>query len=526
MEIPVYGLAGLDDVEELDGIFKKIKKAVQTTKSAEPRKAKTTGRAFKKFAEKIKNSKLKALTVQRHKNTLRGIEGIYNVAAAKIAAGTATDKTKADFKKARVLLTLEETDYDAFRLASIYMPYVTDIDDVSGAYYFPSQELAEVAAAGEEELIEYANSPYANELGKIKLFKKIGKAIKKAAKTVTKAVKTVAKATANTAKAAVKSTVNAVKATANLTKAGIQAATGQKSKAKETLKKAASQAKSAVVNPIKQAAKDTKSLVKDTIVEPTKTFVIDPVKNTVKIAGKVFKVIFIKINPITVLIRNSLRGLVALNFRGMASRLFLGTFTKKQAEDAGYTTEQWEKAKTAYKRIVKLYKKMGGKAEKIEKAIKNGSQRKAFMGAKGSYKIDLPSEDSNAEVTELGDPATVATMVSACIGILTTIFGWIAGIVSKKKQEQEAKEQQRKEEEERKKNAELYEVDANGNLILDQYGRPIPKGQIDADRMAAAAMSAEQENKKKKTLKTALIIGGVGLAALMLFKGSKGKKRR
>ena len=164
--------------------------------------------------------------------------------------------------------------------------------------------------------------------------------------------------------------------------------------------------------------------------------------------------------------------------------------------------------------------------QEVEKAIKNGSQRKAFLGAKGSYKIDLPNEDSNAEVTELGDPATVATMVSACIGILTTIFGWIAGIVSKKKQEQEAKEQQRKEEEERKRNAELYEVDANGNLILDQYGRPIPKGKIDADRMAAAAMSAEQENKKKKTLKTALIIGGVGLAALMLFKGSKGKKRR
>ncbi len=528
MEIPVYGLSGFGEITELTDYpelgklkFKGFKKIAAAAKQQQP------GSGFKKVVSRMKNAALRKKMTEKHVANLRGLEGIYNTAAAKIAAGTATPENVTDYKKAKILLSLESTDYDCYRLASIYMPYVCGFDDFDGGYLFPSRELAEIAAAGEEEFLAYANSPGATELGKIKIFKKIKNAVKKAAKAVGGAVKSAAKAVANTTKAAVKATINTVKATANLTKAGIQAATGQGAKAKETLKKAGSQAKAAVTEPIKQAVKDTKDLTQKTIIEPTKTFVIDPIKNTVKIAGKVFKVIFVKLNPVTILIRNSLRGLIALNFRGFATKLAVGTLTQQQAAEAGYDSAAWEKAKKAYERVVKLYTKMGGKKDKIEKSIKNGAKRKPLFGAKKDTKVDLSPDSSDNEAT-LGDPATVATMIAACTSALVAIAGWIAGIVANKKQEKKEKEEERKREEEKARNAELYETDVNGNPIVDEYGRPIPKGQIDADRAAAAAAAQAPENADKKKTKTGLIIAIAAAAgvALLAMSGGKGKKRR
>lgn len=532
MEIPVYGLSGFGEVTELTEypelgklkIFKKIAAAAKLQKQQQP------GNGFKKVVSRMKNAALRKKITEKHVKTLRGLEGIYNTSAAKIAAGTATPENVTDYKKAKILLSLESTDYDCYRLASIYMPYVCGFDDFDGGYLFPSRELAEIAAAGEEEFLAYANSPGATELGKIKIFKKIKKAVKKAAKAVGGAVKSAAKAVANTAKAAAKATVNTVKATANLTKAGIQAATGQGAKAKETLKKAGSQAKAAVTEPIKQAVKDTKELTQKTIINPTKTFVIDPIKNTVKIAGKVFKVIFVKLNPATILIRNSLRGLIALNFRGFATKLAVGALTQQQAAEAGYDSAAWEKAKKAFERVVKLYTKMGGKKDKIEKSIKNGAKRKPLFGAKKDTKVDLPPDSSDNEAT-LGDPATVAAMIAACTSALVAIAGWVAGIVANKKQEKKEKEEERKREEEKARNAELYETDVNGNPIVDEYGRPIPKGKIDADKAAAAAAAAAAqapENADEKKKKTGLIIAIAAAAgvALLAMSGGKGKKRR
>lgn len=526
MEIPVYGLSGFGEVTELENYpeLGKLKFKNVYKRAAQP------GNGFKKVVSRIKNAAVRKAMTERHVANLNGLTGIYNTTAAKIAAGTATPENVTDYKKAKILLSLESTDYDCYRLASIYMPYVCGFDDTDGGYLFPSQELAEIAAAGEEEFLAYIDKPGATELGKIKLFKKIKNAVKKAAKTVGNAAKSVAKATVNTVKAAAKSTVNAVKATANLTKAGVQAVTGNGAKAKETLKKAGQQAKSAVTEPVKQAAKDTKSVITNTVVNPTKTFIIDPVKNTVKIAGKVFKVIFVKLNPVTVLIRNSLRGLIALNFRGFATKIAVGSLTQQQASEAGYDSAAWEKAKKAFERVVKLYTKMGGKKDKIEKSIKNGAKRKPLFGAKKGTKIDLPPDSSDEEAS-LGDPATVAAMIAACTSALVAIAGWIAGIVANKKQEKKEKEEERKREEEKKRNAELYETDVNGNPIVDEYGRPIPKGQIDADKAAAAAAAAagtgtgDDSDKKKKT---GLIIAAAAAGVLLfaLSGKSKGKKRR
>ena len=394
------------------------------------------------------------------------LNGLYESTLSKIYSGTATKKDKLDYRKTQVLVTLKGVDYNGYRLAGLLMPYVTDIDEM-GNYYFDNEEIANIAANGENELVA-AELRGADEITLGKLFKKIGKALKKAAKKVasgvkkvakatTTAVKTVAKQTAKVTKAAVKSTANAVKATANVVKAGAQAAVGRGSAAKATLKKAGNQIKSAVVEPVKTTAKATTEVVKKavvqpvatavkvTVVEPTKTAVkatAQAVKKMVQIGGKMFKVIFVKLNPVTVLMRNSLRLLVAINFMGMATRLMVGKMTQTAAEQAGYTKEMWEDAKKAYNRVVKFFTKMGGKEKNIEKAIANGSKKKALF--KKDYKPDskiVETDEDNAALSGfspivngidgLGDPVTVGSALAAVGAFFAKIWGWIKNIVPK-----------------------------------------------------------------------------------------------
>ena len=507
MEIPVYGLSGIDNGKH------RFKRA-----------AKRDGKPFKQFADMIKNPAVKNMIVAKHRKKIAALEGIYNFNAAKVKNGNATRRDRAELKKAKILLTLEATDYDAFRLASIYMPYVSDIDDNDGGYYFTNPEVAQIAAAGEEEFVAYLNSPAPTELGKLKIFKKIGNAFKKATKAVGKAVKTVAKATAkatkavakataNTVKAAAKSTVNAVKATANLTKAAAQAVTGKGAKAKETLKKAASQVKAAAVQPIKQAAKDTKNVVKDTAKATAaivKATVVDPLKQTIKIAGKIFKVLFIKINPLTIMIRSSLRGLMALNFCGMATRLAVGFMTQSEAEAEGYSKESWEKAKKALEKFKKLFKKMGGNEDKLVKSIKNGAKKKPLFkkDINKNTKVNFASGDQG-ETTLQGDPATIIAMIAACIGILTTIWSWVSSIVAQKKQQKAQKKQEEEqkrlqEEAQRQAEEEQKQYEAQQQLALQQAAEAQAAAQAQAEEEAAA-----KKERNKKLIKWALIGGAV-----------------
>lgn len=514
MSIPVYGLSGIGE---------------ETAAHI------SDGRSFSQYAARIADSKRRAAIIDAHRSSMRGLEGIYNASVKKIGTGTATAKDAADFKKARVLIALADTDYDAYRLASIYMPYVVDIDDLDGGYIFPTQQLADVAAWGEQQVVDYLNRPGATELGLQGLFKKIGNAVKNAAKSVAKAVTTTAKTVAKATTAAVKSTANVVKATANVVKAGAQAVTGNTSAAKQTLNKAGSQVKSAVVDPAKTVVSNTKALVKDTIVEPTKTMVkdtIDITKETVKIAGKVFKVLFIKINPVTVMIRSSLRGLLSLNFLGFATRLGVALMSEPAALAAGYSKEKYIEASKALDKLKKLFKKMGGDTDKLVKSIKNGKTKKPLFSKdiRPEQKVKFANGDDGE--TTLGDPATVAAMVAACVGILTSIWSWVKNIVAEKKAEKEQKEAEQKVAEQKAEWAEKYEVDVNGNPIVDQYGQPIPKGQIEADKLAAAAMAAGasagtgDDTGEKKNIWPWLIGGAFLVGGALLMSNQKSKKRR
>lgn len=405
------------------------------------------------------------------------LQGLYDSTLSKIAAGTASKKDKLDFRKTQVLVSLQGTDYNAFRLAGIIMPYVKDMDE-QGGYYFDNEEIAGLAAAGENELIA-AELRGADEITLGKIFKKLKKAIKKVAKKVATgvkkvakatatAVKTVAKQTAKVTKAAVKSTANAVKATANVVKAGAQAAAGKGKAAKATLKKAGQQVKKAVVQPVKTVAKATQQIVKKAVVQPVKTAVkvtvINPtkavakttakvvkatgkavakaVKTVVKIAGKMFKVIFVKLNPVTVLMRNSLRLLIAINFLGMATRLNVANMSKTAALAAGYTEQMWNDAKKAKDRVVRFFTKIGGKKDKIEKSIVNGAKKKAIFKKdyKPTQKIVENGDDAQLSGVDvpilsgldgLSGPASIGAALASVGAFLAKIWKWICKIVPK-----------------------------------------------------------------------------------------------
>lgn len=379
---------------------------------------------------------------------MNGLQGVYESTLSKIFSKTATPEDSLNFRKAQVLITLQNVDPDAYKLGAIIMPHVQAIGD-DGAYYFDNEYVAKVAKQLDSDLQQrHLNGIYGLGKGWLKkAIKKVGNAVKKVAKSTANAAKTVAKATANTVKAAAKSTVNAVKATANVTKAAAQAVTGNAKKAKETLKKAATQVKAAAIAPIKQAAKDTKSVVKNAVVQPVKTVtqvtLINPIKDTVKIAGKLFKVLLVKLNPALILIRSGLKLLIAINFLGMATRFSIGLLTQAEAEQKGYDKDTWESAKKAVDKIVRFWKKIGGKEDKLLKTIRNGSTRKALF--KKNYnkntKIVETGEDSATlgaveikilnGINGLGEGFTIGTALAAVGAFFAKIWGWIKKIVPK-----------------------------------------------------------------------------------------------
>lgn len=386
------------------------------------------------FITKTKNMEIPVYNLRGcGMSSIDGLRGLQSDLLSKIQSGKATKRDKVDFKKARVLVSLEG-DPVAYRAASMLMPYVVDVDEKDGGFYFDNPEIAGLAVHLDQELqrAEMAGLSGPELEG---IFKKIGKAIKKAATSTVKAVanttKAVVKATGNAVANVAKATTNVVKATANVVKAGAQAATGHTAAAKATMQKAGSQVATAakatvqsVTKPtttvVKSAVSTTKDVVKNTIVEPTKTIV--------SATGQLLKVIFVKINPVTVLMRNALRMLVAINFLGMATRLNIANMSESDALAKGFTKEDYDTAVKAKKRVVNFVVKMGGSKDKIEKAIVKGSGRKAL------FKKDY---NNNQKITEdgdlagLGEPVTIGSCLAAVGAFFAKIWGWIKNIAVK-----------------------------------------------------------------------------------------------
>ena len=81
------------------------------------------------------------------------LNGIYESALAKVQAHEATAEDSADLRKSQILMTLQNSDPQAYRLAAILMPYVVAIDD-DGAWYFADAKVAEIADKADKKLYE------------------------------------------------------------------------------------------------------------------------------------------------------------------------------------------------------------------------------------------------------------------------------------------------------------------------------------------------------------------------------------
>lgn len=112
---------------------------------------------------------------------------------------------------------------------------------------------------------------------------------------------------------------------------------------------------------------------------------------------------FMKLNPVTLVVRNSLRLLLRLNFKGVSGKLL--------------------KNKHAYNKVLALYDKMGGKTSKIKDAIRKGGGRPPMWQKK---------------VSGLGEPVSMATAVASAGGIVAKIFSWLK---ERREEKKELKEQ-------------------------------------------------------------------------------------
>lgn len=428
------------------------------------------------------------------------LNGVYDSTLKKIANNSASENDILNKRKLQVLLSLQGCNKYAYQLAGLIMPHVAAIDE-KGYYYFRNPEVAKEALKADYELNQLLNSNASESrlngwFGK--LFKKIASGVNKVTGATMKAADKVVSTTANATK-------NAGKATINLFKGDI--------------KEAGKNLALTITEPTKAAY--------DITVDLTKNTVIDPVVDSIKIGGELFKVIFITLNPVTILIRNSLRLLVAINFLGMASRLNVGAMTKAEAASLGYSEKAWDEAKTARNRVIRLFKKMGGEEKNIVKAIQNGSKKKALFRKdyKDNSKIVEIGEDS-AELSGvapiltglngLGEAVTIASAIIACAGIVATIWKWIANVIAEKRNAEAAKNY----DEQMKLNAELYEVDENGFVIYDEHGNPIPKGTF------AAEKAKKEKEKKQKIIKYSALAAGVTLAYFFAKNNNPKKKRR
>lgn len=148
----------------------------------------------------------------------------------------------------------------------------------------------------------------------------------------------------------------------------------------------------------KKTAKKTKKILRrkkiKNVVQKTKKTIKKVGKGAVKVLRKVNKY-----NPATLVLRNSVRGLLALNLFGISTIL-----------NKGFSGDA--KANSVLKRVEKMYLNLGGKVDKLHQSIKNGSKRTPVFNKKVKG------------INGLGS-LTIASMIASGGAFIATIWSWI-----------------------------------------------------------------------------------------------------
>ncbi len=159
----------------------------------------------------------------------------------------------------------------------------------------------------------------------------------------------------------------------------------------------------------KKEAKKAKKAEKKKAEEgkPKKGF-FNKVKEALKKGGKAF----IRFNPVTIAARNGFLLAIKLNVKKMASKLKPAYMTLEEAKAAGYTQDQWNKAKVAITKIEKTFvDKLQGKRDKLKSAI---------MKARVKKLNGLSGEDEEFDLGRLGAAPAAAAILAAAIPVIAT----------------------------------------------------------------------------------------------------------
>lgn len=168
-----------------------------------------------------------------------------------------------------------------------------------------------------------------------------------------------------------------------------------------------------------QLFKKIGNLVKKVVKVPGN--IIKKASGVVKKSGSKVLNLVTKLNPLTIAIRNGLRVLFALNFKGASSAIANGYLSEAEAKAKNLDMDRWKKQHDQIEKIGAIFYKMGGNRSRLEKSIKNGAKRKALF-TKNPKAVNLDG---------LGEPVSVGVSLASAGALFATILEAIkkAGLI-------------------------------------------------------------------------------------------------
>jgi hypothetical protein len=187
-----------------------------------------------------------------------------------------------------------------------------------------------------------------------------------------------------------------------------------------------------------------------------------------------------KVNPATIAVRNALRGIIALNFLGIATSL----------------SQTTPKAKEVLEKVKTMFKNMGGDEKKLLESIQNGAKKKPLFNKKMQEELETEKYGKES-VSGLGEPISIGALLVACGGFFLKIWNWIKGAGFELKPEQIENLTTIKENVQNNLNYQDQQPDVQSESIDFQTGKTMDNN---------VNTSPATENKWKKPL---LILGGL-----------------
>lgn len=136
-----------------------------------------------------------------------------------------------------------------------------------------------------------------------------------------------------------------------------------------------------------------------------------------KAAKKVIQVIN-RINPLFMVVRGGTILAMKLNLFNMAARLLPGLYSLEEARKHNVSESVWKASKTAGEKVKKFWENFGGKWDNLVKGIKHKADKKKWKKAAGLKGFGCADD---VDFQGLGEPVTIATVISAATALVTII---------------------------------------------------------------------------------------------------------